>query len=135
VGVIHIHGNWCLVDTTLTWNRMEPHYSYDHKGDQTFYYTYDSNPGGRDGSSGRPGRSSNASLFPGNNGSNGAVNIFVKRIGRQIPDGPYPSTYSLEVTSFDIVDGNDDGILEFGDEISLENISVRNSGTLQFPRV
>jgi len=118
----------------LTWSRLEPHYSYNNKGEQTVYYTCQRNPGGREGSSGRPGRRSNASLLAGRNGSRGSVKIFVKRSGRETPDGPYPSSYRFEVIGFNIVDGNDDGVLEFGDEVSLENILVRNSGTVELRR-
>jgi hypothetical protein len=34
----------------------------------------------------------------------------------------------LEVLDFDIVDANEDGVLEFGEEITLRKIRIKNSG-------
>lgn len=43
--------------------------------------------------------------------------------------GPYDSAYKLQVVDFEIVDENEDGILEFGENIVLRNIRVENSGS------
>jgi hypothetical protein len=74
------------------------------------------------------GRSSTAVLQNGRDGANGAVHIFV-RMESGHTEGPFPSAYRLEVVGFDIVDGNDDDILEFGDEITLANVRVSNTGS------
>ena len=42
--------------------------------------------------------------------------------------GPYTSAYKLKIVDFDIVDANEDGVLEFGEEITLRNIRVQNAG-------
>jgi hypothetical protein len=43
--------------------------------------------------------------------------------------GPFASPFHLELFDFDVIDGNEDGIFEFGEEILLRNIRVQNSGS------
>jgi hypothetical protein len=95
------------------------------------YYTNDrwhvrthTNPGGRNGVR---GLTSVARPHPGRDGPNGAVHIFVQKADSKL-DAPFPSAYWLEVVNFDIVDANNDGILEFGEEINLQNLRVCNKG-------
>jgi hypothetical protein len=79
------------------------------------------------------GRFSTAVLQNGIDGGDGAIHIYVRMEGGHV-DGPFLSAYKLEVSGFDIIDGNDDGILEFGDEITLANIRVSNIGlSCEFP--
>jgi hypothetical protein len=85
------------------------------------------NVGGAAGPSGKAGAPSRALLVDGENGADGDVHIFVQKPDGQLA-GPFASAYRLEVVEFDIVDGNEDGILEFGEEVVLRNIRVCNSG-------
>lgn len=73
------------------------------------------------------GRLSTAVLQPGKNGDNASVRISVRKENGKV-DGPFSTSYKLEILDFDIVDGNDDEIYEFGDEITLTNIRVINNG-------
>jgi hypothetical protein len=66
-------------------------------------------------------------LQPGRDGLNGSLSIYVKRQDRTV-EGPFSSSYKLEVFDFTIVDGNDDKIYEFGDTITLTNLKVINKG-------
>lgn len=84
-------------------------------------------PAGLDGSMGQPGTHGRARLEDGRDGPTGSVEIFIANKDGQIA-GPYASAFSLELVGFDIVDGNEDGIFEFGEEIILKNIRVKNSG-------
>jgi len=76
------------------------------------------------GQSGTYGR---ARLENGKNGPNGSVGIFIAKKNGQVI-GPFASAFKLELVNFDMVDGNADGIFEFGEEIILRNIRVKNSG-------
>jgi hypothetical protein len=84
-------------------------------------------PGGRAGSHGHTGRDGQTVLADGTHGQDGRVQIFVENQNGQY-SGPYLSSFHLEVADYDIVDSNEDGIIEFGEEITLKNIRVRNSG-------
>ena len=66
-------------------------------------------------------------LVDGADGADGEIHIFVQKPDGQLA-GPFDSAYQLEIADFDIVDGNEDDILEFGEDIVLRNICVRNSG-------
>jgi hypothetical protein len=54
--------------------------------------------------------------------------MYIRRDGKIELEGPYPSSYCLEIETFDILDQNDDGIYEFGEDLTLANIVVKNSG-------
>jgi hypothetical protein len=73
---------------------------------------------------GKTGAPSSANPADGQDGTDGKIEIFVEKPGGQFT-GPYDSAYKLEV-----VDENEDGILEFGENIILRNIRVENSGIL-----
>ena len=120
-GTHFVHNH--LILRTETYYRNEQWHTRSH-----------TNPGGRNGVPGRQGLASVARPQPGRDGPNGAVHIFVQKANGKL-DGPFPSVYWLEVVDFDIVDGNNDGILEFGEEITLQNIRVCNKGPakLLFP--
>lgn len=79
------------------------------------------------GAGGQAGFVSRAQLEAGKDGLDGSVHIFVQNQDGQLV-GPFASGYKLEVVDFDILDGNDDGVLEFGEEITLTNIRIRNAG-------
>jgi len=79
------------------------------------------------GAGGQGGSESRAKLENGEDGPDGSVHIFVQNQDGQLV-GPFASVYKLEVVGFDILDGNDDGVLEFGEEITLTNIRIRNAG-------
>jgi len=90
------------------------------------------NIGGQAGPAGKTGAPSIAAPTDGFDGTNGEIQIYIEK-----PDattaGPYASPYNLEVVEFEIVDSNEDGILEFGEEVTLRNIGVRNSGSFGPP--
>ena len=85
------------------------------------------NLGGQAGPGGKTGAPSRTLLVDGTDGVDGTVNVFVEKPDGQLV-GPFSSAYQLEVVEFEIVDGNEDGILEFGEDVVLRNIRVRNSG-------
>jgi len=85
------------------------------------------NPGGHDGSHGQEGARGRAIVKDGQDGLPGLVEILVEGDDGKFV-GPYPSQYRLEVFDFDIVDSNCDGIFEFGEELTIRNIQVRNTG-------
>ena len=87
-------------------------------------HTLPAGPGGRAGSSGL--YATNA-LINGKDGPAGTVNIFIEDREGQIK-GPFFSQYKLEVIDFSIVDGNGDGVLEFGEEIIVKDIRICNRG-------
>ena len=89
-----------------------------------------STPGGRSGRDGRAGSSPTGRLTNGIQGVDGSVEIFIANKKSKL-SGPYPSAWSLEVVDYDVCDSNDDGIIEFGEEIKIKNIRVRNSGKSQ----
>jgi len=86
------------------------------------------NVAGKPGPGGKPGEPSEAKPINGNDGVNGYAHIFIQKPDGSL-DGPFASAYKLEVVEFEVVDGNEDGILEFGEDIILRNIRVRNSGS------
>ena len=67
-------------------------------------------------------------LSGGVGGANGTCQIKVVR--HDLTKATYPSRYRIEVLSFDVVDENEDGINEPGEYLRVQNIRVRNSGTL-----
>ena len=87
------------------------------------------NVGGQSGTGGKTGAPSSANPTDGQDGLDGKVEIYVEKPGGQLA-GPYDSAYKLEVVDFEIVDENEDGILEFGEDIVLRNIRVENTGSL-----
>ena len=88
------------------------------------------NAGGNSGPTGKTAEQIDAALFDGENGDDGVVDIFVQDANNQLT-GPYATPFHLEVTDFEIVDSNEDGILEFGEDITIRNIRIRNSGTIR----
>lgn len=48
-------------------------------------------------------------------------------------EATYPGVYRLEVTNFDIIDENEDGINEPGEHLHVHNIRVRNAGQMPSP--
>ena len=64
----------------------------------------------------------------GENGAPGSLRIFVQSENGHL-NGPYSSIYQLTLNDFDIFDNNEDGILEFGEEVTLRNFVVRNTGS------
>jgi len=45
----------------------------------------------------------------------------------------YNGRYQLAVQRFDVVDGNEDGIVEPGEHIFVRNIHIINTGKRKFP--
>jgi hypothetical protein len=68
-------------------------------------------------------------LVDGVSGADGEAHIFVQKPDGKLA-GPFDSAYKLEVVDFEVVDGNEDEILEFGEDIVLRNIRVQNSGSM-----
>jgi hypothetical protein len=101
----------------------------DHDG-KVVDWEWHSTPGGRSGRDGRAGSSATGRLTNGIPGVDGSVEIFIANKKSKL-SGPYPSAWSLEVVDYNICDSNDDGIIEFGEEIIIKNIRVRNSGKSQ----
>jgi len=87
------------------------------------------NVAGLPGAGGQAGSGSRAKLVNGKDGQNASVFIYIKDPNTGSLAGPYSSAYRLEVVDFDIIDGNEDGILEFGEQITLRNIRVKNVGS------
>jgi hypothetical protein len=116
----------------LTNGRQEHHSvtATAHDGStETKYITIDRHrPPGPPGPHGPPGRRPMTYLSGGVGGANGTCQIKVVR--HDLTKGTYPSRYRIEVLSFDVVDENEDGINEPGEYLLVQNIRVRNSGTL-----
>lgn len=85
------------------------------------------NPGGNDGSDGQVGASGRGVVQDGVDGLPGNVEFYIEADDGRV-SGPYPSAYQLEVVGFDIYDGNQDGVIEFGEDLIVQNIQVRNTG-------
>jgi hypothetical protein len=64
-------------------------------------------------------------------GPNGSIQI--KVIRGDLSEATYPGVYSLQVTKFDIIDENQDGINEPGEHMLVHNIRVRNTGGMPSP--
>ena len=86
------------------------------------------NVAGKPGPGGKTGEPSDVTPVNGNDGPDGYAYIYIQKHDGNL-DGPFASPYMLEVVEFEVVDGNEDGILEFGEDIVLRNIRVRNSGS------
>jgi hypothetical protein len=95
--------------------------------EDTSITTFHSTPGGFDGRNGSPGREATGILTNGINGKNGMVQIYIMNQKGHL-HGPYSSVYKLEVVDFDVVDSNNDGIFEFGEDILICNVKVCNTG-------
>ena len=85
------------------------------------------NPGRHDESHGQEGARRRAIVKDGQDGLPGLVEILVEGDDGKFV-GPYPSQYRFEVFDFDIVDSNCDEIFEFGEELTIGNIQVQNTG-------
>jgi hypothetical protein len=68
-------------------------------------------------------------LENGQDGRDGSFGIFIRDQKGHVT-GPFSSPFKVELVDFDVIDGNEDGIFEFGEEIILKNIQVKNSGFL-----
>jgi hypothetical protein len=88
-----------------------------------------SRPAGATGNPGRPGIRPSTLLSGGRHGPNGSAQIRV--LQRDGTERYYPRAYELEVTGFDVVDENMDGINEPGEHLIVQNIRVKNKGTTQ----
>lgn len=100
------------------------HYRGDEKVTVTESHT---NPGGRDGLNGHTGSFPMFSPAKGENGESGSLEIYIQNEKSSI-SGPYGTSYQLEIVHFDIADDNEDGIHEFGENITVKNIYVENKG-------
>jgi hypothetical protein len=112
----------------FTHYRTEPHSYRDSEGRWQTSYTTHTNPGGRNGFHGNPGNQAQVNPVNGRTGLSGALRIFAQQQNGQL-NGPYSSSYQLTINDFDIVDGNEDGILEFGEEVTLQNFLLGNTGS------
>ncbi|KAF2259610.1 hypothetical protein CC78DRAFT_56977 [Lojkania enalia] len=95
------------------------------------YVSAHSRPGGTNGSNGSPGTRPTTFLTGGKSGPNGSVQI--KVIRGDLSEATYPGVYRIEVTKFDIIDENEDGINEPGEHLHVHNIRVRNVGGMPSP--
>jgi hypothetical protein len=87
---------------------------------------------GIDGHRGAAGSPANFHPRAGVNGLPGTGQITVRKL-----DGTtrsYPSKYSIDLVSFQIVDENDDGIIEPGEHIFIHQIIVHNKGRVERSR-
>ncbi|KAF2249645.1 hypothetical protein BU26DRAFT_425931, partial [Trematosphaeria pertusa] len=66
-------------------------------------------------------------------GPNGSVQI--KVIRGDLSEATYPDVYRLQITKFDIIDENEDGINEPGEHLHVHNIRVRNVGGMPSPEL
>lgn len=57
----------------------------------------------------------------------------IKVIRGDLSEATYPGVYRLEVSNFDIIDENEDGINEPGEHLHVHNIRVRNAGQMPSP--
>jgi hypothetical protein len=85
------------------------------------------NPGGHPGPDGQPGASGRARLEDGKNGPDGSVHVFIQNTDGQLM-GPFPSAYKLEILDFEIVNVIEEGVLEFGEQVTLRKIRIKNAG-------
>lgn len=67
-------------------------------------------------------------LSAGQSGKQGSSQIRIVR--DDLTEATYPKRYVLNVTHFDVVDENEDGINEPGEHIIVSNIKVKNTGTV-----
>jgi hypothetical protein len=126
LGVRRIHGITLHLIANL--NRMQTCYLENSDGSMLELTEIYTNNGGYDGAPGRSGTQSYSRLEDGNNGPNGSVQIFIKEQNERVL-GPFASPFQLELFDFEVIDSNEDGIFEFGEEIILRNIRARNSGS------
>lgn len=109
-------------------NDRTEHHSHWRGDEKITVTTSHTNPGGRHGIDGRDGAYAPSKPVDGTDGTVGSVEMYVKEDGQE--SGPFKTSYQLEIVDFDVVDDNEDGVLEFGENITLETIAVRNSGSL-----
>ena len=63
----------------------------------------------------------------GGNGDKGSVEIYMEdKDGNRT--GPFKTSYQLQIVDFDVVDENEYGIYEFGENVIIKNILVNNKG-------
>lgn len=119
MGVRRIHG----ITLHLIANLEETSYleSDDETLEQSVTHT---NHGGLDGAPGQPGMQQMSRLEDGNNGRNGSVQIFIQGQNEEVSE-PFASPFRLELFDFDVIDGNEDGIFEFGEEIDYGIFAYR----------
>jgi hypothetical protein len=93
------------------------------------YRTF-SKPAARDGPPGRKGadRPPHDDPLEGEPGDPGSAEIIVRHKNGDRPK--YSSNFDLQLVSFDLEDGNGDGIFEPGENIFIRQIRVRNKGKL-----
>ena len=85
------------------------------------------NAGGVSGKPGATGDPVATNLENGADGQDGAVAIYIENADAQLT-GPFATPFHLEISDFEVVDSNEDGIIEFGEEVTIRNIRVQNSG-------
>jgi hypothetical protein len=90
-----------------------------------------SNSGGMSGSNGRSGSDGQGNIRAGNSGRNGSCVYLVDDKKGTIRT--HKSKFTLSVKNFTIRDGNDDGIIEPGEKIYVENIVVQNGDGVPSP--
>jgi hypothetical protein len=125
LGERRIHGITLHLMANL--NRTQTYY-LENDGEMLEQSETYTNDGGHDGAPGQPGMEPNSPLEDGINGPNGSVQIFIKEQNERVL-GPFASPFHLDLFDFEVIDSNEDGIFEFGEEILLGNIRVRNSGS------
>ncbi|KAH8881290.1 hypothetical protein GQ53DRAFT_888501 [Thozetella sp. PMI_491] len=116
------------------WTESIPYsvYRADGSFSHTAYHNeYHSNPGGRPGRGGDGGSRYIDPLFSGANGTDGYTEVSV--LGRDNSRAVYSSRYMLVVSSFDVIDENEDMIMEPGEHLIVKNIVVQNIGGMPSP--
>jgi hypothetical protein len=116
--------SWCLSSVSGLTYRTQEEVNDVNNYTLVTHYMYCS---GRDGCVGQTGVEAKVILKNGRDGANGSFGIYIADQKGHIT-GPFSSAFKLELVDFDIIDGNEDGIYEFGEEIILRNIRVKNVG-------
>ncbi|MCB0412060.1 MAG: hypothetical protein KDD22_06005, partial [Bdellovibrionales bacterium] len=90
---------------------------------------------GRDGSSGRDGRPGTARISGGANGRDGSLEFIV--VDEDGTQHSYRKPFDLRLVGYSISDkapgGNNDGVFEPGEELTISNITVVNSAEMPSP--
>lgn len=89
------------------------------------------NPGGRDGRDGSDGRSGRGRIDAGRSGAPGTFTIIVEDSNQR--QRTYSQVYGLKVENFQLAEGSRNGILEPGEQVTVSQIRVKNTGGMPTP--
>ena len=92
---------------------------------------YHSNSGGMSGYSGSTGRRATSTLHKGADGINGP--LFINVLGESGEVSTYQSRYNLALINYNIAPEDQDGILEPGEKVMIQQLTLKNTGGMPTP--